>query len=48
MIVKSKQVTQEGNNRSPEEQLAQGINIIRNSQATFGGTVELKPKPVSA
>ena len=26
------QVAQEGNNRSPEEQLNQGINIIRNSK----------------
>ena len=42
---KRKQVAQEGNNRSPEEQLAQGINIIRNSMRPL---VELKSKPVSA
>ena len=50
-----KQVAQEGNNRSPEEQLpvAQGINIIRNSKRPLVELLkllelELKSKPVSA
>ena len=34
---KSEQVTQEGNNRSPEEQLAEGINI----RGEFNKFVEL-------
>ena len=47
------QVAQEGNNRSPEEQLAQCINIIRNSKWPLVELLkllelELKPKPVSA
>ena len=45
------QVAQEDNNRSPEEQLAQGINIIRNSKRPLVELLkllELKPKPVSA
>ena len=47
------QVAQEGNNRSPEEQLAQCINIIRNSKRPLVELLklleqELKPNPVSA
>ena len=45
------QVAQEGSNRSPEEHLAQGINIIWNSKRTLVELLkllELKPKPVSA
>ena len=45
------QVAQEGNNRSPKEQLAQGINIIRNSKKPLMELLkllELKWKPVSA
>ena len=47
------QVAQEGNNRSPEEQLAQGINIIWNSKRPLVELLkllelELKSKPVSA
>ena len=40
------QVAQEGNNRSPEEQLAQGINIIWNSKRSLVELLkllELKP-----
>ena len=45
----TEQVAQEGNNRSPEEQLAQGINIIPNSKRPFVELLkllelELKPK----
>ena len=52
MIV-NKQVTEEGNNRSPEEQLAQGINRIRNPKRPLVELLklvelELKPKPVFA
>ena len=31
-MTKTEQVAEEDNNRSPEEQLAQGMNIIRNSK----------------
>ena len=53
MTYKLKQVAQEGNNRSPEEQLAQGMNIIRNSKRSLVELLkllelELKSKPVSA
>ena len=47
----TEQVTQKGNNRSPEEQLAQGINIIRNFKRPLMELLkllELKPKLVSA
>ena len=47
----SKPVAQEGNNCSPEDQLAQGINIIRNSKRPLVELLkllELKSKPVSA
>ena len=48
-----KQVAQESNNRSPEKQLAQGINIIRTSKRPLVELLkllelELKSKPVSA
>ena len=48
----NKQVAQEDNKRSPEEQLAQCINIIRNSKRPLVELLkllelELKPKPVS-
>ena len=46
--MKSEQVAQEGNNRSPEEQLVQGINIIQNSKRPLMELLkllELKPKP---
>ena len=47
------QVAQEGNNRSPDEQLAQGINTKRNSKRPLVELLkllelELKSKPVSA
>ena len=48
---KIKQVAEEGNNCSPEEQLTQGVNIIRNSKRPLVEQLkllELKPKPISA
>ena len=48
---KNKQVAQKGNNRSPEEQLAQSINLVQNSKRPLVELLkllELKPKPVSA